>query len=115
MPDWIDWLFERGLLGGFAAAVVWVIWWKVLPWCERYVASKEKLDERLALAIEKNGDQCEVHGEGIIATAKHLKRHDNVIRTACAACREVAALHDQQTSTVVNRHCAEIERIIGEA
>lgn len=115
MKDWIDWAFDRGTTGVVLLAVGSLIWFKVIPWIERYIASKEKLDERLAAAIEKNGDQCQVHGEGIVAMGKHLKRHDTVIRSACAACREVAAQHDPAVASVVNKHAAEIERILGEA
>lgn len=115
MLEWVNWLFERGILGGFAVAVVLFVWKYGIPWGERYVQSKEKLDERLGTAIEKNTDQCGLHGEGIVAISKHLKRHDTVIRSACAACREVAQQREPGVAQTINRHCAEIERIIGEA
>lgn len=115
MPDWVKELFNYGVLGIIVVGVAWIVWFKIIPWMERYIASTELLHEQIAKTMGKQGEMCEEHGEALVNTKKHLGKHDAVVRTACAMCRDVAAKHYPAATEVVNRHCAEIERIIGEA
>lgn len=115
MPDWVKELFNYGVLGIIVAGCAIVVWKRVLPWADRYIASTELLHEQIAKTMAKQGDLCDGHGEGISSAKRHLNRHDSVVRTACAMCRDVAAKHYPSACETVNRHCAEIERIIGEA
>lgn len=115
MPDWVRELFNIGVTGSVTAGAAWLIWYKIIPWSERYIASTEVLHKEIAKVMHEQGDRCEEHGEAIEVNKRHLIRHDNVVRTACAMCRDVAAEHYPKASATVNRHCSEIERIIGEA
>ena len=117
MAEW-QWLVN----GGIAACVlILVVKWlgrtgdklvdKAIPLLERYVDDTERRYDKLDERINKQQGLCEVHGAAMLG-------HDTQIRAAarqaCQLCRDVARVELPQSAAIVDRHCAEIERIIGE-
>jgi len=59
--DWVGFFFDKGVLGAFAVAVALVVWYKILPWGERYISSTEKLHDVLQVTQAKQIETCESH------------------------------------------------------
>jgi low affinity Fe/Cu permease len=118
MSEW-QWVVN----GGIAAAVlILVVKWlgktadklidRAIPLGERYVASTEKLHDKLDERMNGQQTLCEQHGEAIVTHDKQMRA---AARQACQLCREVARSELPRAAAVIDRHCTEIERIIGEA
>lgn len=127
MPDlaqWHDWV-NTGALGAFAVFVCWLgnrIVTKALTWGERYIKSTESLHDTLQRAEEARNTLCEKHANGIGLVAEaieiggtDLRRMKLVAIQACRMCRDVSRREIPDSAAEVDRHCSEIERIIGEA
>lgn len=126
MPDWALELLRYGPLGAFALAVCWGGWLalkhggsKALVLGERYVTSTEKLHDTLKLSTAAQQAQCDQHGKLIVEQRTAYQIHDDTfrcaVRSACEMCRTVSAREFPSSAPEVDKHCREIERIIGEA
>lgn len=126
MPDWASELLRYGPLGAFALAVCWGGWIvlrhggaKAYQLGERYVASTEKLHDTLKESMDNQQALCDSHGKLVNDTARAIDEHDeafrSAVRSACEMCRTVSAKEFPGSAAEVDKHCREIERIIGEA
>ena len=75
---------------------------------EKHLARLVDLHEKPGEAIK----QATVH---IATTTKDVESLKAAALRACEMCRSVAKIECPDSATVVNQHCDEIERIIGEA
>jgi low affinity Fe/Cu permease len=118
MAEW-QWLVN----GGIAAAVlIVVVKWlgrtgdklidKIIPLIERYVGSTESLHNSIDKRIVSQQALCETHNAAIVGHDKQMRA---AAREACKLCREVARSELPRSADTIDRHCTEIERIIGEA
>lgn len=112
MPDasTIKQLMDYGALWAFAVLVVLVIWKKVLPWGDAYIASVEKLHDSVGTNMAAQTAVSQSH-------ADTLKVHDEetrkVAQEACAFCRKFVAIEFPNSAQEANEAIAKIERIIG--
>jgi hypothetical protein len=79
------------------------------------VAESNKHLSRLVDIHEKPGEQIHRATIEISETNHDVERMKAAALRACEMCRQVAAIECPQSASVVNGHCSEIERIIGEA
>lgn len=126
MPDWASEMLRYGPLGAFALAVCWGGWIiirhggaKAYSLGERYVASTEKLHDTLKESMDNQQSLCDQHGKLVSETVATVRTHDETfrgaVRSACDMCRTVSAKEFPGSASEVDKHCREIERIIGEA
>lgn len=125
MPEW-QWIANFG----FAAVVLFFVgkWLantadklidRLIPLGERYVISTEALHDTLKENMETQQTLCDTHGTLVKSTADAVDKHDDsfrsAVRSACQMCRTVSAKEFPGSAAEVDKHCREIERIIGEA
>ena len=126
MPDWASEMLRYGPLGAFALAVCWGGWIvlrhggaKAYTLADRYVTSTEKLHDTIKESMNQQQSLCDQHGKAVIATTEAIQSHDDAlrvaVRSACEMCRTVSAKEFPGSAAEVDKHCREIERIIGEA
>lgn len=113
MPDasTIKQFMDYGALWAFAVLVVLVIWKKVLPWGDKYIASVEKLHDSIGTNMtsqtavsQSQAETLKVHDEGMRKVAQE----------ACAFCRKFIAKEFPSSVQEANEAFAKIEQIIGD-
>ena len=125
---WHDWV-NTGALAAFAVFACWMAsrlvihgGKKALELGERYIRSTEDLHKTLKDVEDARQTLCEQHADGVTALAKadHIRGGDihrmkRAAVQACRMCREISRREIPQSADEVDRHCAEMERIIEEA